>query len=368
VYKRQVLRQGDSIFKEDYDTDKNTGRERWRIATKGRCLNAHGEPVIVGANFDISALRLAERAAQERLENEIKQRELTQDFIQRLIDVIPDPVYVKKTGGLYVMVNEAFLDYHQRPREEVMAGPNSMKYSRPDIRQVSLAEDDAVLAGEEVQKEEHTTRKATGEEVYRIVTKRRSVYLDGDPVVVGIDHHITRWRVAERELKRLAEEDALTGIANRRHFRNEAEHALRRANRYREVVSIIMFDLDHFKHVNDTWGHNVGDEVLKEAVKRSVSSLRNTDFAGRWGGEEFVVLLVHTALDEASIVAERLRAAIASEAFLTSAGNIPVTISGGVTQWLKGDTFDSLIERADAALYRAKESGRNKMLLAEIPA
>ncbi|MFT3736326.1 MAG: diguanylate cyclase [Rhodocyclaceae bacterium] len=356
---------GQHVLREENGIHDYTGREYWHVLSKDCCLDPEGNQVIVGAHIDLTELRKAEAELKSSLEREVQLRERTQEFVQRLIDVIPDPMYIKKGAGSYVMVNQAFADYHARDKHQIVlaAGPLSNPRSATNI--LSRQEDDEVLAGKEVYKEEHTIRRATGEEVFRIVTKRRSVYVDGESVVVGIDHHITRWRQAERELQRLAAEDVLTGIANRRHFRQETERALSLAARHAQPLSLLIFDLDHFKHVNDHYGHQAGDEVLVETVRRCRETLRQSDVPGRWGGEEFVVLLPQTGIRDALQVSERLRILLAANPVATSAGAVPVTLSGGVAQWHAGESLDELIARADAALYRAKTGGRNAIFSAE---
>lgn len=355
---------GKQILREEHAQHQYTGRETFRILSKGTCANALGEPVIVGAIIELTDLRLAERELKSAFEREVKLRERTQEFIQRLIDVIPDPVYVKKAGGLYLMVNTAFAEYHQMSKEALVGAESPLMLAGPQTRDISLQEDTAVLGGQDLTKEEHTTRKATGEEVFRIVSKRRSIYFDGVPVVIGIDRHITRWRVAERELQRLAQEDMLTGISNRRHFHTEATHAVARAKRYGEALTLLMLDIDHFKTINDTWGHQTGDEVLIETVQRIRASLRGTDIPARWGGEEFIVLLPHTAMREALFVAERLRSHLAELPVTTKTSPVPVTVSIGIAEWARNEPLDHLVSRADAALYRAKSEGRNRVIVA----
>lgn len=355
---RRVLA-GAEVLREEHTHRRLTGEEVYRVVSKRLCVYIDGEPVVVGIDRHITQWRLAEREIRQTLARETALRENTQHFVQRLIDLIPDPVYVKKSAGQYVLVNDAFLRYHDRSRAEVLAGPDSPQIEKAEAYRLSLAEDEAVLGGGEIHKEEHTVRQATGEEVFRIVTKRRSSYFDGEPVVVGIDHHITRWRVAERELQRLAREDALTGLSNRRHFGHVAELAIERAARYGEALSLIMMDLDHFKLINDQWGHNVGDEVLREIVSRSLVCLRASDLLARWGGEEFIVLLPHTRQDEASQVAERLREAAVRAPIVSSRGPVLVTLSAGIGQWQVGMNLDQLVSLADGALYAAKQAGRN---------
>lgn len=364
---RRVLA-GAEILREEHTRRRLTGEEVYRIVSKRRCISIDGEAVVVGIDRDTTRWRQAEIKIKQTLERETVLRENTMQFVQRLIDLIPDPVYVKKSGGRYMLVNEAFLTYHGRSRAEALAGPGSMRFTNAQALRLSLEEDEFVLAGGDVNKEEHTVRQLTGEEIFRIVSKHRSTYFDGEPVVVGIDHQITRWRIAEQELQRLAREDELTGLANRRHFMHEAERALQRAGRYNEAFCLIMLDLDHFKQINDQWGHNAGDEVLREAVSRCLVCLRTTDLLARWGGEEFIILLPHTHLAEATQVAQRLREHLISQPVSSSIGDILVSLSAGVAQWCTGMTLDQLVSTADTALYGAKQSGRNRVVTAPKPA
>jgi diguanylate cyclase (GGDEF)-like protein len=338
--------------KEDHTIRQATGEEVFRVISKRRSVFVDGEPVIVGIEHHITRWKLAERELKAVLEREMAQRLRTERFVQDLIDVIPDPVYVKSADGQYLIVNDAFARIRRKPRQELigLVSPST----------VSRDEDQQVIAGGEILKEEHRHR-STGEEIFRVVCKRRCVSVDGSPVVVGIDHYITEWRLAERELKRLAEEDVLTGIANRRHFTTEANRSLEKAHRHGEIMSILIFDLDHFKLINDKHGHNIGDEVLREMARRMQECFRKSDLPGRWGGEEFIALLPHTTVLAAQDVAERLRVVLADRPITTSCGDISVTLSGGGAQMFAGDTLESMVARADAALYRAKHEGRNRI-------
>ncbi|NSL55530.1 sensor domain-containing diguanylate cyclase [Uliginosibacterium aquaticum] len=363
----KVLR-GEPLRKEEHRAHARTGAEVFRIITKGVCTDERGNTVIVGAHVDITELRQAQRHLQEALERETGLRQRTEAFLQRLVDVIPDPVYIKDSNSRYLLVNEAFAEYRQLDRDFIL-GPN-FPFHGPTTpaRAQSEREDQAVLGGQEVVKEEHTIRKGTGEEVFRIVRKRRSVFFDGRPVVIGIDHNITRWRVAERELQQLAQEDGLTGLANRRHFHHEAERAIDLAQRYQQALSLILIDLDHFKQINDLYGHHAGDLVLVETVRRLREGLRRADFPGRWGGEEFIILLPHTELAEAVQVAERLRAAVGDSLLQIEGRQLAITLSAGVAQRRIGEGLESFIARADSALYVAKNEGRNRVLAEARPA
>lgn len=162
------------------------------------------------------------------------------------------------------------------------------------------------------------------------------------------------------ELEYLATHDSLTGVLNRRAFMEVAELELARCRRSGHVMSILMMDLDRFKQLNDTHGHLVGDQVLCDLTERIALLLRRSDRLGRFGGEEFVLLLPETNREAAAVVAERIRAAV------EKAGKLPsYTVSIGVACNVVSDTsLDALLARADAALYEAKADGRNRVVLA----
>ncbi|HMQ30846.1 MAG TPA: diguanylate cyclase [Chloroflexaceae bacterium] len=162
-------------------------------------------------------------------------------------------------------------------------------------------------------------------------------------------------------VRELATTDALTGVANRRHFFELARLEVERAARYARPLSLLMLDADHFKQVNDRYGHVAGDEVLRAIAARCRASLREVDLIGRYGGEEFLALLPETAGTQALQVAERLREVVADEPVLTSAGPVQVRISLGVASLPGGAaaTVEELLDQADRALYAAKAAGRN---------
>jgi diguanylate cyclase (GGDEF)-like protein len=169
---------------------------------------------------------------------------------------------------------------------------------------------------------------------------------------------------ANRRLQLLARTDELTRVRNRRGLRSALVREFQRASRYRLRLSILAFDIDHFKRVNDTHGHATGDVILKLVARALKDGLRQVDVVGRVGGEEFVVVCPETSSDEAILVAERLRAAVAlEEVAAPTGGTVSVTISCGVATMseLPARTADELLAFADAALYQAKARGRNRV-------
>ncbi|MET0106644.1 MAG: diguanylate cyclase [Sedimenticola sp.] len=169
-------------------------------------------------------------------------------------------------------------------------------------------------------------------------------------------------QLLQRKLVHLATIDPLTGLFNRRAFTERLQEQIRIAQRYDTPCSLIMFDLDHFKHINDTHGHDVGDQVLEKVASLVKQQLRESDYAARWGGEEFVVLCPNTSMQEAALLGERLRETIADNP-IEPTGTI--TASFGVAVSSTGDTPQRLLARADEQLYRAKREGRNCVRIAD---
>jgi chemotaxis family two-component system sensor kinase Cph1 len=164
---------------------------------------------------------------------------------------------------------------------------------------------------------------------------------------------------ANKHLRELATTDSLTGVMNRYRIEHLVQVAVANAERYGHAFSLVLFDIDHFKQVNDTYGHDEGDQVLKTLVNSIQFCLREGDHFGRWGGEEFMVLLPGTDLDGAKEFAERMRERVAATDFRLQD---PVTISLGVAEWSPGNTFKNLLVRADSAMYKAKTGGRNRVV------
>ena len=193
----------------------------------------------------------------------------------------------------------------------------------------------------------------------------------------GIDRDITERKLAEQALEaanrelqtalalqqQLAHTDALTGINNRRHLYELAEHEFEIATRYQQPLSVIMFDIDHFKQVNDTFGHTVGDQILQGVTQVASAELRSADVIGRYGGEEFVIILPMTNAKKAYPLAERIRLGVAAMRVPTEKGDATVTLSIGIVEINHGVqtcSIEVMIRNADETMYAAKQAGRNR--------
>ena len=172
-------------------------------------------------------------------------------------------------------------------------------------------------------------------------------------------------RLANEENLRLSITDALTGAYNRRYLMDQLTRELERSKRYGHPLSLMLCDVDHFKHINDTHGHQIGDEVLIQFANSLKSSLRDTDWVARYGGEEFVVVLPETTIIDASQVAERCRSQLAAAPRVVGELQVPVTASFGVSGWKPGMTADTLLDKliaaADTGVYASKSGGRNRV-------
>ncbi|MBP1154041.1 MULTISPECIES: diguanylate cyclase [unclassified Paenibacillus] len=182
--------------------------------------------------------------------------------------------------------------------------------------------------------------------------------------LIVVLNDITERIVIERKLYELSVTDELTKIANRRHFEKRFDEEVIRSNRYGHPLSLILIDLDHFKQINDTYGHIFGDQVLQTAAKVLKMHVRDTDLVSRWGGEEFAILLPETTLSEAEEIGARLLAKVQETPIpLQDDQSVTVTFSAGVTTRTHDIAKENVIASADSALYQAKQNGRNRVMI-----
>ena len=177
--------------------------------------------------------------------------------------------------------------------------------------------------------------------------------------ILGVTRDISERKTFEEELTRLAVTDPLTGLWNRRPTTELLSADLVQAKRHGQALTLLMVDIDHFKSINDTHGHQTGDRVLIEVANRLREQVRASDIVGRWGGEEFIILLRYCGLRDAAATAEKLRARIGE---VPIDDQFPVSVSIGAAELQDGDDLASWLARADAALYQAKRSGRNAVV------
>ncbi len=186
-----------------------------------------------------------------------------------------------------------------------------------------------------------------------LLVRRRFAHLQ------HVRSQLTQLEDHNSQLARMARIDALTGLYSRRHVDDVLQQEIERCKRKDSTFSVLLIDADHFKRINDRLGHDAGDTVLSQLARRIKDQLRSLDIVGRWGGEEFIAVLTDTSLTNALTAAENLRNAIASQPIVHQNHYLPVTVSIGVAQYRAGEPVETLLKRADLALYKAKASGRN---------
>jgi diguanylate cyclase (GGDEF)-like protein/PAS domain S-box-containing protein len=283
--------------------------------------------------------------------------------LKAIIETEPECVKVLARDGTLLQMNRAGLDMIEAESEEQVIGAHVVGLVAPEHKEAFHALLEKVNQGE-----------AGSLEFEMVGLKGCRRWLDTHAVpmrdangqvtgLLGVTRDITEKKHAQQELERLSQIDALTGLANRRHFMTLAEQELARALRYGGALSVFMMDIDHFKIVNDTYGHQTGDLVLQQLGVLCRDALREIDSVGRIGGEEFAVILPQTDGARALEVAERLRLAVArTEVALEHGLPVRFTLSIGVTT-LHGASanIDTLLREADGALYEAKRGGRNRV-------
>jgi diguanylate cyclase (GGDEF)-like protein/PAS domain S-box-containing protein len=225
----------------------------------------------------------------------------------------------------------------------------------------ALAGEDGVIGDLEV-----SLNRTQGGHFWGLLSARRLEVSGHDCALIWL-YDISQRKEMERELRQFATTDHLTSVANRRHFLETAALEFERSRRYGHPLTVIMADIDFFKKINDTYGHQVGDRVIRAFADALQSCLRGCDLVGRLGGEEFAVILPETPAAESLSVAERIRAAIeALEVSLPYGGSLRFTASFGCAARSEGDgSIDATLARADAALYRSKDCGRNSVTAAD---
>lgn len=286
---------------------------------------------------------------------------------EQILDQVGAYVYVKDVNCRYVYGNKLTLDYFGVTQEQ-LKGTTDQQYFPSVVADVLQRNDRKVLSKKQKMTDDIKV-DSNGQQLVFHEVKQPLFNKKGKLIgLIGISTEITEEYHLRSELEQLANTDPLTDLFNRRSFTAFSEHEFSRAMRYFSPLSLMMIDIDLFKNVNDTYGHLVGDEVIKRVASICDEHIRESDILARIGGEEFAILLPDTDLDSAFKLAERLRLAQQNhqETFLPINDNLPqITISIGVSSiHAKDKSFADMFARADKALYSSKHIGRNSVNVA----
>ena len=290
------------------------------------------------------------------------------------MNAVPNPIFAKDGKAHFCFFNKAYEDFFDMKREDRLGkSVLDLDYIPQEDRERYQQEDlDAIERGLEIHYEtEYDTREGKRDALYW--SRGISVPGTDDKALVGQIVDITRVKELEKqlaakveeleaaqgELNRLCRIDALTGLANRMCFQEQITANIDFATRYKQPFSVVMADIDHFKNVNDTYGHEMGDDVLRAVGQLLRDTCRKGDMPARYGGEEFIIILPMARLDAAVMAAERIREGMSLLSLLPDGKR--VTLSLGVAEFKRDEEMKELVKRADDALYRAKESGRNRV-------
>ncbi|BAI71986.1 hypothetical protein AZL_013480 [Azospirillum sp. B510] len=286
-----------------------------------------------------------------------------EERLEAILEQSPVGVSVsRRDDGRIIFVNTRFSELIGLPREKLI-GSRARDYYLDSNQHHRVLE--RLRGGGGVTNMEVQFKRADGSPFWTLFTVNQAV-IQGVAVNLAWIYDYTERRSMEEALRDMASRDPLTGIYNRRSFMEMARSQLARAHRFHEPLSVFVLDVDHFKRINDTFGHATGDDALRMVAAGCQAILREYDILGRLGGEEFVVVLPGATADESRVVAERVRRHLARMPIEAPDGTFRLTVSIGIAG-LEGatDTLERAIHRADLALYRAKHLGRNRVTVFE---
>lgn len=318
---------------------------------------------------------------------------ISSDLLQALFDISPAGIAVADEQGRYLQVNDSYCLLFGYSREELIGNTFALILTEQDqsleamILNLALTQDQSAPTEWQVQHK-------NGRTIFVHSAFKTFVYPDGSAKILTIlsdvsavvctlntlqdqeaqliktneslEQMVSRRTLqlerANDELARLATQDFLTGTLNRRAFEFETSKIIYTADRYNRPVSFMFLDIDHFKAINDQYGHAAGDEVLQQLAVSIRDLLRTSDILARWGGEEFVICLPDTILADAIIVGEKILAACRQLRLVHQQATISLTMSGGVVQRAYSESLHEVLQKADVLLYDAKKTGRDRLL------
>lgn len=292
-----------------------------------------------------------------QLKRQTRQLQQSENKLNTIVTHIKDGILIVDEAGVVKFANPAAAQMFDRPLSDLINHELGLPIVVGKVAELDIIRSQGILGRAEI-----TVAKTEWLDQKVSIVSMRDVS-ERNQIEQKLRIALNKQKVLSQKLKKLANTDALTGIANRRSILAILKKEFQRTQRYKAAFSLLVIDIDHFKFVNDSYGHPIGDQVLKEISQLLVKWLRNVDTVGRLGGEEFMIILPATELKEAIEIAERLCEQIRNLEIDTTVQTIKITISIGVTAYQANDKSDTLaLKRADEALYQAKEFGRDRAI------
>lgn len=307
----------------------------------------------------------------EQIRKELKQASTSVEIIEKelsiLFTALPDPIFIIDVHGCFLEVlagntKELYLD------SEYLRGKYIKDLFKPQLANRFMSAIKEALKSKKLTLIEYEIST----EDFMEPQSLSSSWFQGRVVPLNTDEKLVAWvavnitdrKLLELELIELSQRDTLTGLLNRRYLQEDVSKRIASYKRYKDTFSLAFLDIDFFKKINDTYGHDAGDSVLKEFAVIVNREKRDSDLLARFGGEEFILIFPNTHKSSAAIFLEKLRKVIEDSNHETPAGNVTFTISMGLTEIMDVDKdFDSIVKRADEALYKAKNQGRNQVVV-----
>ena len=323
--------------------------------------------------------KLIEKTSKKKLEKIVHEKTRR---LEDSLEIINHYVFTSKTdlNGVITYVSDAFCELTGYTKEELIGKTHSI-IKHPDNPSSAFGKLWKTLSSGKSYQGEVKNRKKNGEdfwvnsllrpelndksEIIGYTAYRKNITYEKtlEELNVKLEKMVARktkeLQLSNEKLLMLSQTDALTGIFNRKKLQDSLSLEIKKASRFKQVFSLILIDIDHFKNVNDTYGHLTGDNVIKGICNLILKNIRDIDLFARWGGEEFVIIVTNQDKHQSKQFAEKIRKEIST----TKIDNLDITCSLGVAQYEINDTDEKIFKKADNALYEAKESGRNKVVV-----
>ena len=349
---KKVMFEGITVESEETNYIKSLKETRIYKAVKNPLYDTNGNIIgMCGVSTDITD--------EKKLQQTVKSQ---QHLLNAVLDNADAYIYMKDIDLTFQYVNSKVANLFGDTPENII-GKKDTEVLPIEVAEHFHLSDQKVFETNEKQIIEESSEDERGELRHYISTKIPYQLEEGIPALIGFSTDVTELYALKEEFKKQANTDSLTELYNRRYFTDHSEREFYRAKRHLRIVSLISIDIDHFKNINDCYGHPAGDKVLMSVAKCLLPCIRQEDILARIGGEEFSILLPETTLQSAKVVAERIRLN-QSNLSITGEwkGEITLTVSIGVTCIkFEDDTFDDFFRRGDKALYQAKALGRNQV-------